>query len=336
MGVTNLGALVLKKEISLAELRNKKIAFDAFNILYQFLAAIRQRDGTLLKDSKGRITSHLSGLFYRTINILEAGVKPCFVFDGKPSEFKAEVHESRRQIREKAVEAQKKAIKAGDLELARKFAQQTSRLTGEMVQETKELLDALGLPWVQALADGEAQAAYMCAKKQVYSVASQDLDSLLFGAIKLVRNLTVSERKKLPGRKEYVKMKPEIIDLDETLNNLGIDRKSLVRIAILIGTDYNSGIKGIGPKTALKIVKEGNFEVYAKDIPYWKQVEQIFLKPAITKDYSLKWRKIDENKVKEILSERHEFSEKRVESTLKRLTKAKKQGDQSTLGGFVK
>jgi len=335
MGV-NLRELTIKHEIDLNKLTNKKIAIDSFNILYQFLSTIRQKDGTPLMDNQGNITSHLSGLFYRTTNLLEAGILPCFVFDGRPPTEKKETVEERERIREEARIKYEKAKKAGKIEEARKYAQQTAHLTQEMINESKELINALGLPWVQAIAEGEAQAAYLASKGQVWAVASQDYDALLFGTPRLIRNLSISGRKKIPGKAIYKEVKSEMIDLAETLNFLALDIESFIKVAILIGTDYNPrGYSGIGPKTALKIVREGKFEEYSDKIPNWKRIMNIFTKPALTKDYDLTWKKPNQEKLRKILVEKHDFSEQRFDSALKKIAKAEDKKKQKGLSDFI-
>lgn len=334
MGV-DLRDLVIKHPIEIADLKGKKIAIDAFNTIYQFISIIRQPDGTPLMDNQGHITSHLSGLFYRTANLLAAGIQPCFAFDGRAPEEKKAMQEEREKIRESAREKFKEAQAAGETEKARLYAQQTARLTTSMIQESKELLNAMGLPWVQALAEGEAQAAAMAIRGHVWAVASQDYDTLLFGSPRLIRNLSISGRKKIPNKKAYVEVKPEIIDLAESLNFLGMDIEALVRIALLIGTDYNpKGVEGIGPKTALKVVREGKFEDYADKIPNWKNLKSIFLKPAITTDYTLSWTEPNIDKIKEILVTRHNFAEERVDSTLGKLAKLKDAKNQKGINDF--
>ncbi len=314
----------------LRELSGKAIAIDAYNALYQFLAAIRQPDGTPLMDRRGRITSHLSGLFYRTINIVEAGIRPVYVFDGKPPELKAREIAERTKIKEEARKKYEEAIRRGDVEAARKYAQMTSRLTSEMVDASKELLSAMGIPWVQAPSEGEAQAAYMAKKGDVWAAASQDYDSLLFGAPRLVRNLTISGRRKLPNKNVYVEIKPEIINLDKVLKGLGITREQLIDIAILVGTDYNpEGVKGIGPKQALRLIKTyGSLEKALKVIPSASfpvepiKIRELFLNPEVTDDYQLKWRKPDPEKIIAILVREYDFSEERVRNAIERLVKA--------------
>ena len=280
--------IVVKREIDFPELKDKKLAFDGNNVLYQFLSAIRGPDGRPLTNSEGKITSHLMGLFSRTIKLMEYGIKPVFIFDGKPPELKNRTTEKRRAIKEKAAEKLKAAEKAGDFESIRKYAQQTTRLTGDMISEAKELLRALGVPIVQALADGEAQAAILARSGSVWAVASQDYDALLYGSPKLVRNLTISQRKRVAGTRSTVQVKPEVIDLNETLQHHKIYREDLINAAILIGTDFNEGVRGVGPKTSLKIIKEGRIEDYHDLVPRHLEVLDIFLKPVSAKDYSLK------------------------------------------------
>ena len=330
MGV-NLRELLIKHQIELDALSGKKIAIDAFNVLFQFLATIRQADGKPLTDSKGNVTSHLSGLFYRTINLLEAGVKPVFVFDGKAPMEKAAVQEEREAIREEARAKFAEALEKGELEEARKFAQQTSRLTRDMVQEAKELISAMGLPWVQAMAEGEAQAAFMCLKGDVWAVASQDYDSLLFAAPRLIRNLTISGKRKQNAKMIDVEM--ELIDLSECLNFHSMDIERLVELALLIGTDYNpGGVQGIGPKTALKVIKERKFSEYVDKIHNWQRLKQLFLKPITSTDYVLEWKAPDAGEIKEILVERHGFSSDRIDVAIKRI---QQKNAQAGLSDFV-
>lgn len=327
--------IVVKREIDFPELKDKKLAFDGNNVLYQFLSAIRGPDGRPLTNSEGKITSHLMGLFSRTIKLMEHGIKPVFVFDGKPPELKYRTTEKRRAIKEKAAEKLKAAEKAGDLEAIRKYAQQTTRLTGDMISEAKELLRALGIPVIQALADGGAMAAILANKGSVWAVASQDYDALLYGSPKLIRNLTISQRRKVAGTRSTVQIKPEIIDLNETLLQHKISRKDLINAAILIGTDFNAGIKGIGPKTSMKIVKEGRIEDYHEKIPRHEEVADIFLKPVSVNDYSVKTGEINEDRVIELLVNKNKFSLTRVEKNLKSLQKSLKQNKQSGLSEFI-
>lgn len=314
----------------LRSLRGKVISIDAYNALYQFLTAIRQSDGTPLMDSRGRITSHLNGLFYRTINFVEAGIKLVYVFDGQPPEIKYMEIERRRKIKEEAVKKYEEALKKGDLEAAKRYAQMSARLTEDMVADAKKLLDAMGIPWVQAPAEGEAQAAYMTAKGDCWATGSQDYDSLLFGSPRLIRNLTISGRRKLPRKDIYIEIKPEVIELAKLLKKLSLTREQLIAIGILVGTDYNpDGIKGIGPKKALQLVRTyRDIDKLFKAVPRREfpvdplKIFKYFMNPPHTDDYKLEWREPDEKAVIEILVEEHDFSIQRVKNALERYRKA--------------
>jgi len=344
MGV-DLRDLIPRTPISFEALSGKVIAIDAYNALYQFLSIIRQPDGTPLRDRTGRITSHLSGLLYRTVNFLEIGMKPVYIFDGRPPEIKEMEVLRRRRVKEEAVKKYEEALQRGDLRAARTYAQQTAHLTDEMANEAKRLLEALGVPWVQAPSEGEAQAAYMTIKGDAYAAASQDYDSLLFGAKRLVRNLTISGKRKLPRKDEYVEIEPELIELDKVLQELQITREQLVDIAILIGTDYNpDGVKGVGPKTALKLIKTyGSLEKALKALPETEfpidpsEVRKMFLEPKVTDNYELEWRKPDVDAVLRFLCDERDFSRERVTNALSRVLKAHQQyAKQVSLDLFIK
>lgn len=322
--------------IALESLRGKAIALDAFNMLYQFLATIRGPDGRPLMDSRGRITSHLSGLFFRTVNLLEKGIRPVYVFDGRPPELKRATVEKRVEMRKEAGELYEKALLAGDIEAARKYAQRSAMLEEYMLESSKRLLEAMGIPTVQAPSEGEAQAAYMAARGDVYASASQDMDSLLFGSPRLVRNLSIVGKRKLPGKKAYVEVEPELISLDALLSSLGITRELLIDVGILVGTDYCEGVKGIGPKKALKLVKEhGSAEKVLEalnatlDVPP-DVIRKAFLNPNVTDSYTLKWEDVDYAETKSILCGEYDFSPERVEKALAELRTALEKGKGET------
>ncbi len=326
MGVTGLGDLIShRRELSLDDLRRRKIALDAFNTIYQFLSIIRQPDGTPLQDSTGRLTSHLSGIIYRVTRLLEQQIQVVFVFDGTPPELKSETIAERTKIREKAQTNYEEALKEGDWEKAFSFAQRTSRLTQELVEESKLLLELLGIPIIQSPGEGEAQAAWMAQQHLVDYCGSQDYDALLFGAPYLVRNITVSGKRKLPRRNKYVIIRPELLQLEEVLAELEVTREQLIDMAILIGTDYNpGGIKGIGPKKSLKLIKEhGSLETLIEkqiigiDAP-WKKIRSLFLNPEVDTNVSLDFKPPNVDKVIEFLCEQHEFAVSRVQAALDR------------------
>lgn len=326
----------------LRELRGKVIAIDAYNALYQFLTAIRQPNGTPLMDAKGNVTSHLSGLFYRTINIMEAGIKPVYVFDGRPPELKSAEIAARSSVRDEAAAKYEEALARGDIEAARRYAQMASKLTSDMVEEAKKLLTAMGVPIVQAVSEGEAQAAFMASSGVAWAVASQDYDALLFGAPRLIRGLTISGKRKLPKKEIYVEVKTEIIDLNTLLLTLGITREQLIDIAILLGTDYNpDGVKGVGPKTALKLIKSyGSLDKALKVLGTHHfpvdpmRIRGFFLNPPVIREVSPTWSEPDETLVEEILVKQHDFSKDRVTSALERLKKAYRESIKSGVRGL--
>jgi len=326
VGINLRDILVVHPEEDVGAFQGRVLALDAYNTIYQFLSSIRQPDGTPLMDSQGRVTSHLSGVLYRTSSIMAKGVRMVFVFDGPPHPLKKDTIAARRKVREKARKDWKVALEEGDVEGARMKAQQTSVLDKTMVAEVKDLLDVMGVPWVDALGDGEAQASYMSAKGDVWAVASQDYDCLLFGSEMLVRNATLSGRRKLPGRgrREYVQVVPERVDLRENLEAMGLTREQLVDAAILVGTDFNPGVKGIGPKSAIKLVKahrdlEGVLRVKDVEVEHADEIRSIFLEPSVTDDYDTGFQRVDVSAALRMLVDDHQFSESRVRSALKKL-----------------
>ena len=221
MGI-NLSDLVPVERRELNELTGQTLAIDAYNAIYQFLSIIRGPDGTPLKDGRGRVTSHLTGLLYRNINLLEARVRPAYVFDGHPHVMKAQTLAERAERRSKAHDEWKEAVTDGDIEKARTKATQSSRISNDIVATSRILLTYLGIPVVQAPEEGEAQAAHMAARGDVWAASSQDYDSLLFGAPRLVRNLNISGRRKMPGSKEYRDISIEVVDLQQVLAANGL------------------------------------------------------------------------------------------------------------------
>lgn len=254
----DLGKLVYKQKITLDDLRSKVVAIDAYNVLYQFLSNIRQPDGTPLMDSKGNVTSHLSGLFYRTIEFLNHGIAPIYVFDGIPSMLKQKTIQARMNRREEAKEAWSKALERGETERALTYAHASTKVDKAIVESSRKLLEYMGIGFINAPSEGEAEATILCKHGLAYAVASQDYDTLLLGAPHIVRNLGVTGRRKLPGKNIYVKAETELIDLQQTLDNIGLNQKQLIWAGIMLGTDFNDGIKGIGPKSAIKIAKQVN------------------------------------------------------------------------------
>lgn len=325
----NLKALVAREKTKLESFSNKVIAIDAYNAIYQFLASIRGPDGLQLTDSEGRITSHLSGLLYRNINFLSLGIKPVYVFDGKPPSLKTAEIERRRQIKKDATVKYEKAIAAGDMAEARKFAQQTTSMKDGMVEESKAILGFFGIPHIDAPSEGEATAAHLTNTGQAFASASQDFDSILLGAKRLIRNFTNSGRRKIPNRNTYIEIEPEIIETKKTLELLQVTQEQLVDIGILIGTDFNpDGFERIGPKTALKLIKQFS---RLEDIPQiqeqlqhidYEQIRKIFLDPIVADVKEIIFNEVNYDGLTNYLVNERSFSDDRVQSSLNRLKKA--------------
>lgn len=337
--------LVVKKEISIADLKGKVLAVDAMNMLYQFLTTIRSPDGSVLTDKKGRVTSHLIGLFSRSTALMEQGLKLVFVFDGKPPEIKQKTWEKRSAVKSEAFLKLKAATEDKDLESMRKFAARTAILTKDMRDDAKAVITALGLPIVQAPSEGEAQTARMVKNGDAYASVSQDYDNLIFNCPLLVRNLSIEGRRKKAGTLAYQKVNPEVILLKEVLDHLKLNLDQLIVLAVLVGTDYNpGGVKGIGPKTGLKLLKEhgSNFEaIFTKvewdkhypDLP-WQEVFNTIKNMPVTDNYKLEWKKIDEKKLLHLLVEEHDFSEERVRTKLDKLREVQQEMAQKGLKNF--
>jgi flap endonuclease-1 len=292
-------------------------AIDANNALYQFLTIIRQPDGTPLMDGRGRITSHLSGILFRMANFLEKGIRPVFVFDGKPDELKMATIDKRRKVRDTAGERWKEALERGDEAEAYKQARSSTRVDETIIGTSKELLMLMGIPIVQAKGEGEAQASYMVIKGDARYVVSQDYDTLLFGAPTLVRNLTVSGKRKIRGRQ--ITVSPERIVLSDFLGGLQISREQLIQIGILVGTDFNAGVEGVGAKTGLKLVLRGEFESKLKEkVPDFDPapVIDMFLHPPVTDDYALAVGHPDPEGIRKMLCDGYDFSEERVDKAM--------------------
>lgn len=346
----DLSTLVSKRKITLEELTNKTIAVDAYNVLYQFLSIIRGPDGMPLTDTHGNVTSHLSGIFYRNIELMGFGIKPIYVFDGIPSMLKQKTIEARMQRREEQRAAWAEAMSKGNVEEAKMHAMGSTRLTKDIVASAKELLGYMGIPYIMAPSEGEAQASILCKRGLVYAVASQDYDTMLFGAPLVARNLTISGRRKLPRKNIYVNVEPELMSFADTTGALGLNQKQLIWIGILIGTDFNAGIKGIGPKTALKIakasksiediekfVRERGGEQFELDP---KEVENLFLNPEVREFTDEEMHEVmkvnpDKQKLMDFMCKKHEFSEERVEKFAEKLFESSKTSKQRGMDSWL-
>jgi len=326
---------ILKREqTTLKALKGASFAIDASIEIHQFLALVRKRDGTLFTDRQGRVTSHLIGLLTRTSRLIaDFDMKPVFVFDGRPNPLKRGTLEMRREATKKAEIEYSDAVSKKDHAKAWSKAVMTGHLTGSILDDAKRLLMLMGIPWLEALEDAEAQASYMAAKGDVWAVGSKDYDCLLYGAPVLARYLTLTGREWLPAQRRSRPLIPELIKLSENLALLGISREQLVDLAILIGTDFNQGVKGIGPKKALKLVHEyGSIqqipeEIRSKLTEDLSTVRRIFLKPRVLEKYSLRRSPPDRAGLVEFLSVERGFNRERVERLAKRLTRTRKSMD---------
>ena len=334
--------IISKKQIEFSDLKSKTIAVDAFNAIYQFLTTIRQPDGTPLKDSEGNVTSHLSGLFYRNMKLILEGIRLIYVFDGEAPELKGKTKEKRLEAKKLAKEKYEKAVEEEDIKAMGKYARAEVHLDEQKISESKELLEAMGIAVVQAPSEGEAQASYMATHDGIYAVASQDYDCLMFKAPLLIQNLSMSrKRKTFSGYKEVF---PQVIKLGEVLKELEINQEQLICLGILSGTDYNpGGVKGLGPKKSLKLVKEcvtkekifqavennENYKNYELNFD-WKEIYNEIENPKIDKKVKVKFPSVDKDKIKEILL-KYEFSEQRIDKQLEKFDDLKKSKEQRTL-----
>jgi flap endonuclease-1 len=333
-----LGGLVEARKVAIEDLAGRSVAFDGHNILYQFLAIIRGRGGEPLRDRDGRVTSHLSGLIYRNSNLMEAGIRVAYVFDGRPHEFKTRVIKGRSRARKEAKAKYEEAVKEGREEDARTYAQRAATVGTDIVSDAKRLLTLMGAPWVQAPGEGEAQSSYMAMKGEVWAAASQDFDSLLYGAPRLLRNLSITGRRRLPRKNVYIRIEPEMIELGGFLKDLEITREQLIDIGILVGTDYNpEGVKGIGPKTALKLMKRhGNLEealphIENAEFPHpVDEIRRLFLEPRTTDNYALEWRPPDVDGIVGFLCGERDFDRGRVLKAVEKIEKGFSRGRERT------
>jgi flap endonuclease-1 len=326
MGVY-LTPIIVKTVLSLEDLRGQRLAVDANNYLYQFLALLRASDGTPLHDQQGRITSHLAGLLFRTTRLIhDYALHLVFVFDGAPPALKQEEIRKRRTQRQRAEQAWQLARARGDYASAFSKAVMTSRLTAPMITDAQQLLQLLGIPWIQAPSEAEAQCAFLARNKDVWAASSKDYDTLLFGAPRLLRFLTLTGQEYLPSQRRSRPLHPELIDLATCLAAWQLTRCQLIDVALLIGTDFNPGIKGIGPKRALKAIRQyGAIEQLPADLKAQldtqcaKAIRQFFLQPPVTSDYVLEYQGLQEDALRHFLVDDRAFSERRISTAITRM-----------------
>lgn len=295
-------------------------------------------------NSKNQITSHISGLFYRNLNLLAEGITPIYVFDGKPPELKLKEIEKRKENKEIAQEKYEQAKQEQDIDNMKKYSSQTVKITQQIIDDSKELLDVMGINIVQADSEGEAEAAMMANKNLVWASASQDYDSLLYGTPKLIRNLTLARKRKTPSGL-LIDTKIELIEFENVLNKLQINKEQLICLAILAGTDYNpGGVRGIGQKRALEIVQKYQFPVKIFDyiqnsgkyiIDFnWQEVFKQFKEFKPVTNETPPEKKYDKEKLKEIMIIKHEFSKERIDTAIEKLEELEQAKKQKTMNDF--
>jgi len=345
MGIHNLMKLMgdfAPASIKECEIKNyfgRKVAIDASMSLYQFLIAVRA-DGNMLTDDDGETTSHLVGMFYRTIRMVENGIKPVYVFDGKPPELKSGELEKRKELREKAEADLKKAEEAGVAEDVEKFNKRLVRVTSKHNEEAKKLLKLMGIPYVEAPGEAEASCAALVKAGKVFATASEDMDSLTFGSSVVLRHLTSSEAKKLPIKE---------LNLSKLLAELELSMEQFIDLCILCGCDYTDSIKGVGYKRAMELIKKyGDIETILKNLDSnkypapedWLYVEarRLFKEPDVVdaEKLELKWAEPDEEALVTFMCKEKNFSEDRIRSSSKRLAKARGGQTQMRMDSFFK
>lgn len=320
----------------------RKVAIDASMSLYSFLIAVRSGGEQLMSDT-GETTSHLMGMFYRTLRIVDNGIKPLYVFDGAPPKLKSGELAKRFQRKSEAQEQHEEAKETGTAEEVERFSRRTVRVTKEHNAEAQRLLKLMGVPYIVAPTEAEAQCAVLARAGKVYAAASEDMDTLTFNAPVLLRHLTFSEQRKEPIQE---------IHLDRVLEGLDFDLNQFIDMCILLGCDYLDPVKGIGPKNAHALIKEHktlekvveHIEKTSKytlpeDWPY-QEARLLFQEPDVraadAPECDFKWEAPDVEGLVKFLVEEKGFSEDRVRSAATRLQKNLKSGQQSRLEGFFK
>ncbi|XP_039251996.2 flap endonuclease 1-like [Styela clava] len=345
MGILGLSKLIFDKapsavrENSIKNYFGRKVAIDASMAIYQFLIAIRQ-DGNQLTNDEGEVTSHLAGLFYRTIRMLDNGIKPVYVFDGKPPQMKSGELEKRKERREEAEKKLAEATEAGEQEEVDKFQRRLVKVTKQHMDDCKKLLTFMGVPVVSAPTEAEAQCATLVKAGKVYATATEDMDALTFASNRLLRHMTFSEARKMPIQE---------FTLEKVLQEMEITQEQFIDLCILLGCDYCGSIRGIGPKRAYDLIKQhktiedilGNIDKKKYTVPEdwaFAQARSLFIEPDVSPcdDIELKWKEPDEEKLIEFMCKEKGFSEDRIRNGIKKLMNSKKQSTQGRLDDFFK
>ncbi|XP_043276966.1 flap endonuclease 1 [Venturia canescens] len=345
MGILGLSKIIADlapgaiKEKELKHYFGRKVAIDASMCLYQFLIAVRS-EGAQLTSADGETTSHLMGTFYRTIRLVENGIKPVYVFDGKPPNLKGGELAKRAERRDEAQKALQVAEEAGNVEDIEKFNRRLVKVTSTHADEAKQLLTLMGIPFVNAPCEAEAQCAALVKAGKVYAVATEDMDALTFGSNVLLRHLTFSEARKMPVQEFHY---------DKVLQDMELSRNEFIDFCIMLGCDYTNSIKGIGPKRAIELIKAHrslekiieNLDTKKYPIPEdwnYKQARELFTNPEVIdpEEIELKWNEPDEEGLVKYLCGDKQFAEDRIRNGAKKLLKARNTSTQGRLDTFFK
>ncbi|KAJ3611310.1 hypothetical protein NHX12_021326 [Muraenolepis orangiensis] len=343
MGIHGLAKLIADqapgaiKEHDIKSYFGRKIAIDASMCIYQFLIAVRQ-DGNLLQNEDGETTSHLMGMFYRTIRMLEHGIKPVYVFDGKPPQMKSGELEKRGERRAEAEKQLIKAQEAGEQEDVDKFTKRLVRVTKQHNDECKKLLSLMGVPYIEAPCEAEASCAALVKAGKVFATATEDMDSLTFGTNVLLRHLLASEAKKLPIQEFH---------FSRMLQDIGLTNEQFIDLCILLGCDYCGTIKGIGPKRAIDLIKQhGSIEEILDNIDpnkypapeawLFKEARGLFLDPDVVdcSTVDLKWSEPVEDDLIQFMCTEKQFNEDRIRNGCKKISKSRQGSTQGRLDSF--
>ncbi|RCN44565.1 putative flap structure-specific endonuclease [Ancylostoma caninum] len=343
MGIKDLSKVIADNApnaIKLNEMKSyfgRKVAIDASMCLYQFLIAVRQ-DGSQLQSESGETTSHLMGMFYRTIRMIDNGVKPCYVFDGKPPDMKSGELEKRSEKRAEAEKALTEAKERGDTEAVDKFERRLVKVTKEQNADVKRLLGLMGVPVIEAPCEAEAQCAALVKAKKVYGTATEDMDALTFGSDVLLRHMTFSEAKKMPI-KEF--------SLSRILTDFDMTKEQFIDLCILLGCDYCESIRGVGPKKAFDLIKTyGDIETILENIDHkkypppenwpYKRARELFLNPEVAdcENMNLVWKEPDVDGIMKFMCEEKNFNEERVKSAIAKMQKGRSTATQGRIDAF--
>ncbi|XP_020573483.1 flap endonuclease 1 isoform X2 [Phalaenopsis equestris] len=317
----------------------RKLAIDASMSIYQFLIVVGRAGTEMLTNEAGEVTSHLQGMFNRTIRLLEAGIKPVYVFDGQPPDLKKQELAKRYLRRDDATKDLATAVEEGNKEEIEKFSKRTVKVTKQHNEDCKQLLRLMGVPIIEAPCEAEAQCAALCKSDKVYAVASEDMDSLTFGAPRFLRHLMDPSSKKIPVME---------FEVEKVLLELGFTMDQFIDLCILCGCDYCDSIKGIGGQTALKLIRqhgsiENVLENLSKDryhIPEdwpYQEARQLFKEPVVISEIpELKWTAPDEDGLVAFLVNENGFNHDRVSKAIEKIKAAKDKGSQGRLESFFR